>query len=74
MLINTNVNSRTVRSAHTSSLLRHIQKAARKSALGSICNQLANKSHKSHEVRVRFKPGTRTKIVEDLKGGFPWIT
>ena len=74
MLINTNANSRIVRSANTSSLLRHIQKAARKSALGSICNQLANKSHRLHEVRVRFKPGTRTKLEKDLKGGYPWIT
>ena len=36
MLINTNANSRIASAARTSYLVRQIQKAARKSALGSI--------------------------------------
>ena len=72
--INTNVNSRTERAARTSSLVRQSQKAARKAALGSIYDQLDDKSHRTHKGRAHFKPGTMTKIVEDLKGEFPWIT
>ena len=63
-----------MRSARTSSLVQHIQKVARKYALGSICAHLDDKSHRLHEVRGFFKPLTLTKIVEDLKGKFPWIT
>ena len=71
--IKTNSNSRTARSAHTSSLVRQIQKASRKSTLGSICAQLDDKSHRSHEGRGPFRSGTMTNIVEDLKSEFPWI-
>ena len=55
-----------MRSARTSSLVQHIQKVARKYALGSICAHLDDKSHRLHEVRGFFKPLTLTKIVEDL--------
>ena len=73
MLINTNANSRTVRAARTTSLVRQIQKVARKTAPGRICAQINDKSQRSHEGRGRFKPGTLTKIVKKLKGEFPWI-
>ena len=67
-LINTNANSRTARAASNSYLVHQRQKVARKSSLGSICAQLNDKLHRSHEGHGRFKPGTLTKIVEDLKG------
>ena len=66
--INTNTNSIIVRAAHTSSPVRQSQKAAREAALGRICAQIDERSHRSHEVRGRLKPGTLIKIVEDLKG------
>ena len=74
MPINTNTKSRTERAARTSSLVLQSQKSKRKSALGRICAQIDDKLHRSHEGRGCFKPGTLTKIVEELKGEFPWIT
>ena len=72
--INTNANSRTVRSSRTSSLMRQIQKAEIKYSLDRICIQIDDKSHRLHEGSGRFKPGTLIKIVENLKSGFPWIS
>ena len=57
MPINTNANSRTARSARTSSLVLQSQKVERKSALGSICSHINDKLHRSHKVLGRFKPG-----------------
>ena len=71
--INTNANSKTARTARTSSLASQSQNAARKYALGTIYAQLNEKSHRLHGGRGCFKPGTLIKIVEDLKGGFTWI-
>ena len=74
MLINTNTNTRTARSARNFSMVLQSQKLARKAALGSICAHLDDKSHKLHEGCGCFRPGPLTKIVEDLRGAFPWIT
>ena len=73
MPINTNTNSRTERVACISSLVQQIQKAARKYELGRIYTQTDDKLHRSHKGCGFFKPGTLTKIVEDLKGDFSWI-
>ena len=54
--------------------MRQIQKSERKAALGSICAQLNDKSHRSHEGHGRFKTVKLTETLEDLKGEFPWIT
>ena len=73
MPINTNANNKISRAARTSSLVRQSKKAARKSTLGNICNKFDEKLHGLHEGRGCFKPVKLTKIVEDLKGEFPWI-
>ena len=54
--INTKANSRTARAADTSSLVRQIQKAGRKYALGRICAQLDENLHRSHKGLDCFKP------------------
>ena len=54
--------------------MRQIQKEAIKPAPCSICDQLGDKLRRSHKGHGRFKPGTLTKILEDSKGEFPWIT
>ena len=48
MLINTNANSRIASAARTSYLVRQIQKAERKSVLGSICAHIDDKLHILH--------------------------
>ena len=72
--LNTNANSITSRAARTFSLVCQRKKAAGKSTLDNICTYLDEKFHRSHKGPGCFKPGTLTKIVEDLKGEFPWIT
>ena len=74
MPINSNAKSRTVRAARTSSLVRQIHKAERKSVLGRICSQINDRSHRSKEGRGHFRPGALTKTVEDLRVEIPWIT
>ena len=55
-------------------MVHQVHKAARKSALDSIYAHIDGKSHRSHEGCGSLKLGTLAKILEYLKGKFPWIT
>ena len=55
-------------------MVHQVHKAARKSALDSIYAHIDGKSHILHEGCGSLKLGTLAKIVEYLKGKFPWIT